>query len=116
VVVEDLRTGERRTVEARSLFVFIGAKPHTAWLDGQVALDESGYVLTGQHLPGAGGRDPLALEASLPGVFAAGDVRSGSIKRVATAVGEGSMAIRLVHEYLGKAQADRPSARAFRSR
>jgi thioredoxin reductase (NADPH) len=93
VVVENHRTGERTTLEARALFIFIGADPHTGWLGEEIALDSSGYVVTGRS-------DALFLETTLPGVFAAGDVRSGSIKRVAAAVGEGSMAIRLVHEHL----------------
>jgi thioredoxin reductase (NADPH) len=109
VVIEDNRTGERRTLPARALFVFIGAEPHTAWLGDQVALDESGYVLTGHEAADAAAgnghwegveRAPLLLETSLPGVLAVGDVRRGSIKRVASAVGEGSMAVRLVHEHL----------------
>jgi thioredoxin reductase (NADPH) len=109
VVIEDNRTGQRRTLPARALFVFIGAEPHTAWLGDQVALDESGYVLTGQEAADAAAenghwegveRAPLLLETSLPGVLAVGDVRRGSIKRVASAVGEGSMAVRLVHEHL----------------
>ena len=89
VVVEDRRTGERRVIEARALFVFIGADPHTGWLGDQVARDDHGFVLTGA----------TSLETNLPGVFAAGDVRSGSIKRVAAAVGEGATAIRQVHSY-----------------
>jgi thioredoxin reductase (NADPH) len=94
LVVEDNQTGERETVEARALFVFIGAEPHTAWLAGQLDLDRHGFILTGRAADCS-----LLLETSRPGVFAAGDVRSGSIKRVASAVGEGSMAIRLVHEH-----------------
>jgi thioredoxin reductase (NADPH) len=90
--VEDLTTGERRTLDARALFVFIGADPHTGWLGDEVALDDRGFVLTGGN-----GR---LLETSCPGAFAVGDVRSGSIKRVASAVGEGSMSVRMVHEHL----------------
>jgi thioredoxin reductase (NADPH) len=110
VVVEDTHTGERQRLPARALFVFIGADPHTSWLGGRVALDDGGYVLTGidacddETLAALGADDghrPLALETSLPGVFAAGDVRSGSIKRVASAVGEGSMSVRMVHERIG---------------
>jgi thioredoxin reductase (NADPH) len=98
VVVEDLHDGRREQLDVDRLFVFIGADPHTQWLGGQVALDERGFVLTG---PEAGdGRAPLMLETSLPGVLAVGDVRSGSTKRVASAVGEGAMAVRLVHEHL----------------
>jgi len=113
VVVEDSRSGERRTLPVRALFVFIGAAPHTGWLAGQLALDDDGYVLTGADAARAAGdgtsgegtawvgdRPPLGLETSRPGVFAAGDVRSGSIKRVASAVGEGAMAVRLVHQHL----------------
>jgi thioredoxin reductase (NADPH) len=98
LVVQNRRTGDRRLVPARALFVFIGNKPNTEWLRGAVALDAGGYVLTG---PAAATDDhePLMLETSLPGVFAVGDVRSCSIQRVASAVGEGAMAIRLVHEH-----------------
>jgi thioredoxin reductase (NADPH) len=105
VTVEDNQSGKRRTVECQGLFCFIGAVPATAWLAGCVALDRSGFVLTDRSLPESltavfGGRDPLPLETSTPGVFAVGDVRSGSLKRVAAAVGEGSSAVRSVHEYL----------------
>jgi thioredoxin reductase (NADPH) len=108
VVAENNQTGARRTLNARTLFVFIGAKPHVGWLSDQVALDKHGFVLTGEAASRqsedghtrSGGRTPSLLETSRPGVFAAGDVRSGSIKRVAAAVGEGSMAVRLVHERL----------------
>ncbi|MGZ6573665.1 MAG: FAD-dependent oxidoreductase [Solirubrobacteraceae bacterium] len=112
VVVEDNWTGERRTVPARALFVFIGADPFTRWLSDQLALDESGYILTGRDAvrsstdAGRDGidRDPLPLETSRAGVFAAGDVRSESIKRVASAIGEGAMAVSFVHEYLAGRQ------------
>ena len=117
VVVEDNRTGEQRTLPVGALFVFIGAKPGTDWLAGTVALDGHGAVLTGPAAAESGreqhwrhlAREPYVLETSRPGVFAAGDVRSGSIKRVASAVGEGSMCVRLVHEYLRQtgASADR---------
>src|ERR687893_56897 len=109
VVVEDNRPGSRRTLGAKALFVFIGAEANTGWLRGAVELDERGFVLTGGELSRSvleGGawqelsREPYLLETGLPGVFAAGDVRSGSIKRVASAVGEGAMAVRLVHQYL----------------
>ena len=90
---------------ADALFVLIGAEPRTDWLAGAVARDDRGFVLTGRDLSGrrpAGGRGrpPLLLETSMPGVFAAGDVRSRSVKRVAAAAGEGATAIQLVHEYL----------------
>jgi thioredoxin reductase (NADPH) len=105
VVVENNATGARETIDARSIFIFIGARPHTVWLGGLVALDEGGYIRTGRDaaVPADDAtplHDPLLLETSQPGVFAVGDVRSGSVKRVATAVGEGSMAVRLVHEHL----------------
>jgi thioredoxin reductase (NADPH) len=103
VVVEDTESGERRELPASALFVFIGAKPHSDWLGDELALDEKGFVLTGRDAAAAwsdDGRAPLPLETSRPGVMAAGDVRSGSIKRVASAVGEGSMAISLVHQHL----------------
>src|SRR5215213_7501193 len=111
VVVEDNRSGARRTLGARALFVFIGAKANTDWLKGTVELDNRGFVLTGRELDASAleegacqglSREPYRLETSMPGVFAAGDVRSGSIKRCASAVGEGSMAVSLVHQYLAE--------------
>ncbi len=108
LVVEDNRTGLRRTIDARALFVFIGANPCTDWLGDEVALDQDGFVQTGPEATPAGdpadaGWQPFVLETSRRGVFAAGDVRSGSIKRVASAVGEGAMAVHLVHERIGTA-------------
>ena len=96
-------SGAPERLPAKALFVFIGADPGTAWLADEITLDSKGFVLTGPELAAAGATGdalPLTLETSAPGVFAVGDVRSGSIKRVASAVGEGSMAVRLVHEYL----------------
>jgi thioredoxin reductase (NADPH) len=101
-------TGEEHEIDARALFVFIGARPHTDWLGDVLELDDRGFILTGRDvapdMPGLGPtqpvHEPLFLETSRPGVFAVGDVRSGSIKRVASAVGEGSMAVRLVWEHL----------------
>jgi thioredoxin reductase (NADPH) len=99
----------RDTVEevaAAALFIMIGGEPHTQWLPNEIARDEQGYLVTGREVidqPGVSwkpDRDPLPLETSMPGVFAAGDVRQGSIKRVASAVGEGATVVRLVHEYL----------------
>ncbi|SDZ10330.1 thioredoxin reductase (NADPH) [Geodermatophilus africanus] len=110
VVVKDTVTGERQRLLARDLMVFIGGVPSTSWLPDSVALDSGGYVLTGSDARRAtergesDGPDPLLLETSLPGVFAAGDVRSGSVKRVASAAGEGAMAVRLVHEHLATAR------------
>ena len=104
LVVEDSRTGARTELDATALFVFIGADPRTAWLGDEVALDAKGFVLTGRDVDGqADAQAPtLLLETSQPGVFAVGDVRSGSVKRVASAVGEGSMAVRLVHQHLAE--------------
>jgi thioredoxin reductase (NADPH) len=119
IVVQDTRAGEKHTLDCKALFVFIGADPHVEWLAGQVALDEHGFVLTGADVDevadpaiasghagigdGDGVRKRSFLETSERGVFAVGDVRSGSTKRVAAAVGEGSMAVRLVHEHLDAA-------------
>jgi thioredoxin reductase (NADPH) len=108
ITVQDNRTGEARSLSTRALFLFLGADPCTAWLGGQLSIDEDGFVVTGQdltltHLDPAGeGRErpPFLLETSRPGVFAVGDVRAGSIKRVASAVGEGATAVRLIHQYL----------------
>jgi thioredoxin reductase (NADPH) len=108
--------GDPEMLDAGSLFVFIGAAPSTDWLGGQLAADEHGFLLTGVSIPASAlesAAEPLFLETSRPGVFAVGDVRSGSVKRVATAVGEGSMAVRLVYERLqatGSAVADPPRA------
>jgi thioredoxin reductase (NADPH) len=117
LVVEDNRTGIRRTLGARALFVFIGARANTAWLQGAVELDERGFVLTGRELDDYAlereeewqkrSREPFLLETSMPGVFAAGDVRSGSIKRCTSAVGEGAMAVKLVHQYLADTDVQR---------
>jgi thioredoxin reductase (NADPH) len=105
VTVENTSAGAHRPLPCAGLFCFIGAEPATAWLDGNVALDPSGFVLTDRSLDGPAlsrfaGREPLPYETSLPGVFAAGDVRHGSVKRVAAAVGDGSSAVRSVHEHL----------------
>ncbi len=104
VTLENNETGDRETVDCQGLFCFIGAIPATAWLGECVELDRDGFVLTDRSLPAdvatAFGRDPLPLETSAPGVFAVGDVRSGSLKRVAAAVGEGSTVVRSVHEFL----------------
>ena len=98
------RDGEREE-KVDAAFVFIGAAPRTDWLEGVVARDERGFILAGLDVKAAGWplkRDPFLLETSVPGVFVAGDVRARSMKRVASAVGEGSMAVSLVHEYLAE--------------
>jgi thioredoxin reductase (NADPH) len=91
-----------------AIFVFIGTRPHSDWLPADVLRNDKGFVLTGRDLLAVDGfsrvwkerREPLLLETSVPGIFAAGDVRAGAMNRVASAVGEGSMVVRLVHEYL----------------
>jgi thioredoxin reductase (NADPH) len=108
VVLEDSALEQTETVGAAALFVLIGAEPRTGWLAEGILRDEQGFVFTGQDLMLDGQRrpewplerPPMLLETSMPGVFAAGDVRHRSVKRVASAVGEGSIAIRLVHEFL----------------
>ena len=106
LVLEDQQTRTRWSVPADGLFVLIGSEPRTEWLGESMARDRRGFILTGQDVPDdtdaswPGGRQPLPHETSLPGVFAAGDVRHGSVKRVASAVGEGAVTIPLVHRYL----------------
>jgi thioredoxin reductase (NADPH) len=97
----DAKTGERHEIPTTVLFTFIGAQPCTGWLAPSIALDERGYVLTGAQVR-TDAPQPVMLETSRPGVLAVGDVRSGSIKRVASAVGEGSMAVRLIHDHLAR--------------
>jgi thioredoxin reductase (NADPH) len=98
VVIRDLGTDECRTLSATALFVLIGSEPHTRWLRGAIALDDKGFVLTGD-----GVERSTVFETSSPGVFAVGDVRSGSVRRVASAVGEGAIVVRLVYEQLVRA-------------
>jgi thioredoxin reductase (NADPH) len=106
LTLQDNRTGDTEDVCCGRMFIFIGAAPRTEWLDGVLARDEHGFILTGPDLRSVCGwtldRPPHHLEASVPGVFVAGDVRSESAKRVAAAVGEGSMAVMLVHRYLAE--------------
>jgi thioredoxin reductase (NADPH) len=100
--------GAEETVEAEGLFLMIGARPRTGWLPPEIARDSRGFILTGADLGDDAGwpldRSPLLLETSMPGVFAAGDVRHGAVKRVASAVGEGSIAIQLVHQLVAEAR------------
>jgi thioredoxin reductase (NADPH) len=111
LVLADTVSGARRSVPADALFVLIGAQPRTQWLAGSVARDRQGFIRTGPDLPAGTrwppGRPPLPLETSLPGVFAAGDVRRGSVNRVASAVGEGAATIPLVHRHLARPPARR---------
>ena len=108
LTIQDQRSGMAETVPAAAVFVLIGAEPRTQWLPDDIQRDRWGFVVTGTDLMAGGHppegwplqRPPMLLESSLPGVFAVGDVRCGSVKRVASAVGEGSVAIRLIHDYL----------------
>jgi thioredoxin reductase (NADPH) len=108
ITVHNSETGESQLVPTNALFIFIGAQPHTEWVAGVLERDAMGFILTGPDLirdgkPPAGWtlrRQPFWLEASVPGVFVAGDVRHRSVKRMATAVGEGSMAVQFIHQYL----------------
>ena len=102
--IKDIATGETTRLASGGLFIFIGADAETGWLPPEVALDRNGFVLTGSDVPDEisdqRDRDPYLLETSVPGIFACGDVRFSPVKRVAAAVGEGSMAIAFVHQYL----------------
>ena len=106
LVIQDSSSGETLSVSAHALFVLIGAQPHTEWLPASIRRDQQGFILTGQDLTDSGGgtpqRPPYLLETSMPGVFAVADVRHGSVKRVASAVGEGGIAIQMVHQYLSQ--------------
>jgi thioredoxin reductase (NADPH) len=105
--VKHLDTGELSTETTAGLFIFIGAEPFTDWFGDQIARDEKGFVVTGPAIPTERwslDRSPFLLETSVPGIFAVGDVRSTSVKRVASAVGEGSISVAFVHQYLGSRQ------------
>ena len=110
IVVENVDTGERKTAGTQSLFIFIGMRPITDWIKLDLIKNEKGYIETGRDLFNYENfksiwkleRSPYLLESSIPGIFAAGDVRSGAMNRVASAVGEGSMAIKFIHEYINR--------------
>jgi thioredoxin reductase (NADPH) len=110
ITIADVATGDVRTVPAYALFIFIGAMPHTDWVADVLERDPQGFIMTGADLVRDGrrpkgwnlDRDPFLLETSVPGIFAAGDVRQRSVKRVASAVGEGAMAVQFVHQYLSR--------------
>ncbi len=110
LTIADTNAGTEETVPAQALFIFIGGMPNTQWLDGFVERDANGFILSGPDLLRDGkrprgwtpDRDPYLLETSVPGIFVAGDVRHGSVKRVASGVGEGSIAVQFIHQYLSK--------------
>ena len=110
LVLNNIENGEKETKEADALYIFIGAKPFTEWIELNIIKDEKGFIETGRELKNYENfnkiwkqtRDPYLLETSCPGIFAAGDVRAGAMNRVASAVGEGSMAISFVHKYLAE--------------
>jgi thioredoxin reductase (NADPH) len=115
ITILDALKGKEETVPTTALFIFIGAVPHTDWLGDLVERDDHGFILTGPNLPQAEGngngpgkwkldRDPFLLESSQPGIFAAGDVRHGSVKRVAAGVGEGATAVQNIHQYLASTE------------
>jgi thioredoxin reductase (NADPH) len=110
ISIRNNRSGERRTTPASAVFIFIGAKPHTEWLAQMLELDERGFIYTGPDIPKEPGkmlprhwkldRPPFLLETNVPGIFAAGDVRHGAVKRVASAVGAGSICVQMIHQHL----------------
>jgi thioredoxin reductase (NADPH) len=115
LILEDTRTGERARIEVGGAFILIGAAPRTDWLEGSVEREGDGHLLTGEDAGARGAlpaRLPMSLETSMPGVFAIGDVRTGSVKRVVSAVGDGGVAIGQVHRYLALQAADAQSARS----
>jgi thioredoxin reductase (NADPH) len=108
ITVKDVETGATETLQANAMFIFVGAVPHSRVVTGLVECDSAGFILTGQDLIREGkhpkgwtlNRDPYYLETSVPGIFTVGDVRHGAVRRVASAVGEGAIAVGLVHQYL----------------
>jgi thioredoxin reductase (NADPH) len=111
ITIQDMDTGEQETVPSNVLFIFIGALPLTDWVAGVVERDDDGFILAGPDVRRQGrlpaswtlNREPYWLESSVPGIFVAGDVRHRSVKRVASAVGEGAMAVTFIHQYLAEA-------------
>jgi thioredoxin reductase (NADPH) len=113
ITISDATKNQKEKVATNALFIFIGALPHTDWLEKVVKLDDHGFIITGPDLLRGEGnghvgwtlnRDPFWLESSQPGVFVAGDVRHGSVKRVAAGVGEGATAVQFIHQYLASAE------------
>jgi len=110
ITLKDIKTGEERTVPAKALFVYIGMKPGTTWLNNEVLKNENGFIITGRDLMKDKTfnsfwkleREPLLTETSIPGIFASGDVRFGAMTGISSAVGEGAMAIRFVRKYLSE--------------
>ncbi|MBC8154989.1 MAG: FAD-dependent oxidoreductase, partial [Bacteroidetes bacterium] len=110
VVLENAQTNQRQTLPAAGLFIFIGAKPFTDWIAMDIIKDEKGFIATGRDMANFAdyqkiwkqAREPFSLETCSPGIFAAGDVRAGAMNRVASAVGEGAMAVSFVHKYLAE--------------
>jgi thioredoxin reductase (NADPH) len=115
VTFVDRKTSEKTRINTPGLFIFIGATPQTDWLDGAIKRDAKGFILSGPSLAEGESRrprgwkldrDPFLLETSVPGVFVAGDVRCTSVKRVAAAVGEGSIAVQFIHQYLSEVRGE----------
>jgi thioredoxin reductase (NADPH) len=112
ITIQHEGSAEREKLPASSLFIFIGAQPRTEWLDGLIRRDERGFILSGPDLLTEGkrpegwtlDRDPGLLETNVPGIFVVGDVRHGSVKRVASGVGEGAVVVQFMHQYLAKVQ------------
>lgn len=110
--IRDMVSNAVETIPAKLLFVLIGAMPHTDWLSGSVQRDAKGFIVTGHDVDASAsstGRAPMSFETSVPGIFAVGDVRLGSVKRVASAVGEGAAAVQNVHRFLEERAQNNPA-------